>query len=724
MITQTNPELQLARRFIEETSRNIFLTGKAGTGKTTFLRELRETSHKRMIVVAPTGIAAMNAGGVTIHSFFQLSFAPYIPDSRLVSSQKSFFKFGKEKVNIIKSLNLLVIDEVSMVRADLLDAVDGVLRRFRDRHKPFGGVQLLMIGDMQQLAPVVKEDDQQLLADYYDTNYFFSSHALQKTTYSTIELKQVYRQQDMHFLNLLNKIRTGQVDDWTIDELNKRYIPHFKPTDGYITLTTHNNQAQRINEQFLASIDTRPFVYEAKIVGEFPEYLFPIDRKLVLKQGAQVMFVKNDSTGKGRYYNGKLGTVTRLDSHHIEVLCQGESYPVLLETEAWLNNQYTLNPETREIVEKELGAFVHYPIKLAWAITIHKSQGLTFERAVINANASFAHGQVYVALSRCKTLEGLVLSTPLTSRLLIDDEVINNFTRRIEDSQPGEEDLLSASRDYYHELVNELFDFAPIERPLLYLLRMLDEHFYRTYPKLLERYRDVCSALTEEVITVADKFRLQYTTLFRSAISGSSEAKAKLEARIQAGAAYFEEKLTGLLTDIVEHPRIDTDNKELARKFTDTHEILREQLRIKLHILNASTTSFSVSAYLAAKAVASLPAEEVKVAKTKKAAEKKVKVERAKIPAGKQQEVAEASDDLQHPRLYRLLKAWRDEEARKTNLPVYTVIQQKAMLGITNRLPSTKAQLEAIPYIGKRSVEKYGDVILEIVEGYVNSMEM
>lgn len=703
---QVNPEFRLAREFIENTGENLFLTGKAGTGKTTFLRNLKETSHKRMIVVAPTGIAAMNAGGVTIHSFFQLSFAPYIPDTKLVS-KTSVYKFSKEKINIIRSLTLLVIDEISMVRADLLDAVDAVLRRYRDREKPFGGIQLLMIGDMQQLAPVVKEEERLLLEKYYETNFFFSSHALNKTKYLTIELKQVFRQADMTFLSLLNKIRTNQADRYTLEELNKRFIPGFRPKEeeGYITLTTHNYQANRINEQRLDELSGTVYTYHAQVTGDFSEYLYPADKTLYLKRGAQIMFIKNDSSGNKRYYNGKIGIITRLDANHVEVLCKGEKQTFLLETEKWENSQYTLNTESKEITEKVIGEFRQYPIKLAWAITIHKSQGLTFDHAIIEANASFAHGQVYVALSRCRTLEGLVLRSPLSEKVLINDDVIMEFTDRIGDKQPDGQDLKSAQDHYFYELVKELFDFHSIERSFFYMYRLIDEHFYRSYPNLLERYKSACGLFSKDISKVADKFSQQYTLLILDAINRQQLLPDEnLNQRIYAGAAYFADKLESIIKQLIPLIQIDTDNKELAKRLSDTLNELKESVRVKLHVLHASSKSFSIGSYLAAKALASI--EQLPKEKQKKPrASKEVKIN---VP-----------EDILYPGLYRQIKLWRDAEARKVHLPVYTVIQQKAMLGISNLLPVTTDELLRIPYLGKKNVGKYGDEIIAMVHEFM-----
>lgn len=420
-----NHELQTAWDFVENTGRSIFLTGKAGTGKTTFLKTIVEKSRKRPIVVAPTGVAAINAGGVTIHSFFQLPFSPYVPGAKVESK----FDFGREKRKIIASIDLLIIDEISMVRADLLDAIDTVLRRFRNHYQPFGGVQLLMIGDLAQLTPVMTPEDERILKPYYDTPYFFGSKALQQIDYVTIQLEHVYRQQDLSFIGILNQVRNGHPTEETMMRLNTRCKPAFipSPEEPYIRLTTHNQLANYYNETELQKLRGRTFQFHAEIKGTFPEYSYPTAETLVLKEGAQVMFIKNDTSGEHLYYNGRIGRVVHVDKQQILVLCEGDAEAIEVEPMEWENTRYTLNEETREIETDIQGTFKQYPLRLAWAITIHKSQGLTFDRAIIDANQSFAPGQVYVALSRCRTLEGLVLATPLEARAIINDSRVDTY---------------------------------------------------------------------------------------------------------------------------------------------------------------------------------------------------------------------------------------------------------------------------------------------------------
>ena len=714
---EQNPELELARKFVESTGTSLFLTGKAGTGKTTFLRQLKAESPKRMIVLAPTGIAAMNAGGITLHSFFQLPFAPYVPDS---SYQTERYRFSKEKVNIMRSIDLLVIDEISMVRADVLDAVDATLRRHRRNGKPFGGVQLLMIGDLQQLAPVVKDEEWKLLSKYYKTPYFFSSNALQQTEYFTIELTKVYRQKDNRFLEMLNSIRENRCDTSVLAELNSRYQPKFNPPkeEGYIRLVTHNYQAQRINDYELERLPGQSYAFEASVEGKFPEYLYPTEKILVLKPGAQVMFVKNDPTGTHRYYNGTIGEVVSVSSTEIDVRCLETNLVLTLQQEEWSNSRYALNEETKEITEEVEGVFRQYPLKLAWAITVHKSQGLTFDKAIIDIQHSFAHGQAYVALSRCRTLEGLVLSAPLSTKAIINDDTVTSFTHEARAKNPDER-FSALQQAYYKELLAELFGFRPIMNSFRYYVRLIDEHLYKLYPKQLEACKAELARLEEKVVKVADKFAQQYDRLVDEHQNGL------LQERIQAGAKYFSEQIHPLYAVAARKP-LETDNKQIRKQLNNAYEELRDRYRLKDDLLTfACKEDFTVSAYLKKKALLTLEVvgtpiqgredrQRLGLPDTKEE-QTNTQKERKQNPDIK---ITNTSMDIQHPELFERIRAWRNSEAARLNLPPYTILAQKALIGISNLLPVDKTMLLRIPYMGKKSVEKYGEKLLEIVREY------
>ena len=727
MYMEKNPELELAWQFIENTGTHLFLTGKAGTGKTTFLHKLKAESPKRMVVLAPTGIAAMNAGGITLHSFFQLPFAPYIPDSSFSAGDDVAYRyrFSKEKVNIMRSIDLLVIDEVSMVRADVLDAVDAVLRRYRNSQKPFGGVQLLMIGDLQQLAPVVRDEEWKMLSRYYDTPYFFSSKALCETEYFTVELTTVYRQRDERFLQMLNGIRENRCDASVLAALNQRCIPGFNPPreEGYIRLVTHNNQAQRINDHALERLPGRAFAFPATVEGKFPEYLYPTEKVLELKQGAQVMFVKNDMSGERRYVNGTIGEVTFVSPSAIEVRCLQTGVKLTLQPEVWTNARYALNEETKEITEEIEGTFRQYPLKLAWAITIHKSQGLTFDKAIIDVGASFAHGQTYVALSRCRTLEGLVLSTPISAKAIINDETVASFTREARERRPGEEQFATLQQAYFLSLLTELFSFQPLYQSFQRYVRMLDEHLYLLYPKQLEDCKAELARLDERVVRVAERFSVQYTRMVNGSLDYATSTA--LQERIHAAAGYFVEQLRPMYP-IAVRKSLDMDNKQLKKKYTAAYEEVRDRYRLKEDLLCfVEKSGFAVSSYLKQKALLTLDDVGTPI-KAKEDARRMgmPEVEEAMIESrdGKRAESGVdkvgISSDILHPELYERLRAWRDEEAARQNLPAYTIFQQKAILGISNLLPVDREMLLRIPYVGKKGVERYGDVLWEMVHAY------
>ena len=719
---ENNPELQLAWQFIENTGTHLFLTGKAGTGKTTFLRRLKEQTPKRMVILAPTGIAAINAGGVTIHSFFQLSFAPFVPETTFNSSQ-THYRFSKEKRNIIRSMDLLVIDEISMVRADLLDAIDSALRRYRDREKPFGGVQLLMIGDLQQLAPVVKENEWEMLKNYYETPYFFASRALRETVYMTIELKTVYRQSDTFFLSLLNKIRENQADDEVLNELNRRYQPGFRPRkeEGYIRLTTHNYQAQKVNDNELASLPGQTYSFRAEIDGTFPEYLYPADEVLTIKAGAQIMFLKNDPSSEKRYYNGMIGEVAAVNDAGMIVRGKDNGDEFQLLPEEWGNYKYVLNEETKEITEEIEGTFRQYPIRLAWAITIHKSQGLTFERAIIDARNSFAHGQTYVALSRCKTLEGMVLESPLRREAIISDSTVDDFTKEVERNKPGNRQLHDMQKAYFFDLLSDLFNFYSLDQAYKRLLRLIDEDLYKLYPKQLAEYKELAPHIKEKIVEVSQRFRNQYTRL----INGSDDyaADQRLQERVRSGAGYFRKELEPVRA-LFEKTNMPLDNKEFRKQLNERLQALDDALWIKESLLEAMMGQpFTVTGYLKLKAKVTLSLEDdsssgssPKAPKEKR--ERKGRKERTRSSSKAKVEVP---TDILYPELYRTLSEWRAAKAREVSLPAYIIMQQKALMGIVNLLPDTPEALEAIPYFGAKGVQKYGLEILGIIREYLKN---
>ena len=691
-----NPELQLADEFLKYTRCNIFLTGKAGTGKTTFLKNFKKDNPKRIVVTAPTGVAAINAGGVTLHSFFQMPFGPFVPGSE-AHSQSSQRRFNREKINIIKSLDLLVIDEISMVRADLLDGVDAVLRRYRRSNLPFGDVQLLMIGDLHQLSPVVKDMEWRILKQYYDSPYFFSSNALRRTEQFSIELKHIYRQSDSQFIDLLNGVRDNNLDISGFEKLNKRCNPEFSPDDkeGYITLCTHNRKADGINISKLHTVNSKKHTFDAVVEGDFPEHTFPTPASLDLKIEAQVMFVRNDQSPEKRYFNGKIGKITRITSSQIWVKCPEEHEQIVVEPAIWENVEYTLNQESGEINENKIGSFEQYPLKLAWAITIHKSQGLTFDRAIIDAQAAFAHGQVYVALSRCRTLEGLVLSSSLSPRAMKTDPAVLRFTETSQQNPPSPERLETAKIEYQQLLLLECFDFQRFR----YLLGRL-VHVVSSNPGLVQvtGVTDLAGLQKDimvEIHTIGENFKRQLQGMFKNFILPTEDPE--ITERIVKGATYFQDKMESFFLQPIQKLQIDTDNKEIRKKAGDALKLVKEEGSVKMAAVKSCLNGFSPTEYLR-----SISSAEIESRKKKP----------------KNSAVTYSESDIDHPELFQTLREWRTRKSKEENIAPFQVMHQKTLIQIIVNLPDSLTALDQIKGIGKKLSGRYGDELISMVSSY------
>jgi hypothetical protein len=691
----TNPELQLAEEFVRHTNCNIFLTGKAGTGKTTFLQSIKAKTPKRLVVTAPTGVAAINAGGVTLHSFFQLPFGPFVPGSE---AHRDPHRIRREKKNIIRSLDLLVIDEISMVRADLLDGVDSILRRYRRSDLPFGGVQLLMIGDLQQLAPVVKQGEWQILKEYYDTPYFFSSLALSRTELMPIELKHIFRQSDPRFIELLNRVRDNQLDPATLRQLNARHIPDFSPRDGegYITLCTHNNGADAINEAKLKELKGKSRCFDAESEGDFPEHAYPTAATLEVKTGAQVMFVRNDMSAEKIYFNGKIGKIAAMSGDRIEVRCPGDADTITVEKSTWENIEYTVDPETAEISQRVIGTFRQYPLKLAWAITIHKSQGLTFDKAIIDAQAAFAHGQVYVALSRCRTFEGIVLSAPLAPVAIKTDPTVQRFVTEVASKTPSAEALAAAKSRYQQQLLLECFSFETVRRRLGRLTGLLRGNAKTIQVSGGGDMADVQQQATAEICDVGEKFKRQLQGMFID--GGQPAADTAILERLAKATVYFEEKFAAILSPFLENVAVETDNKEIRKSIHDAIKQLKGETAAKRAGVLSCRNGFSPGQYLRAISAATIEAE--------------------RPPKAKATAAAYAEADVGHPDLFESLRQWRKEKAAEEGLAHYQIMHQKTLVQIAVHMPDTLAALKEIKGIGKRLAAKFGPELTALVADY------
>ncbi len=699
--TFTNQKLEFVEELVLYTDAHIFLTGRAGTGKTTFLKNLPLKTYKRMVVVAPTGVAAINAGGQTIHSFFQLPFGPQLPENALgkVYNAKTmaaqYQKLNKKKINLMRSLDLLIIDEISMVRADVLDAIDAVLRRVRRSQKPFGGLQLLMIGDVHQLAPVAKPEEWEVLSPYYNTPYFFGSQVLKKAPYVCVELEHIYRQHDDGFISLLNKVRNNQMDADCVRVLNSRFKPGFVPNDeeGYITLTTHNYQADQINESKLDAIKEKSLVFKAEIHGTFPENTYPTKEELELKIGAQVMFVKNDPTPEKAFFNGKIGRLVNYDEKEgtVTVLSDGER--ITVPKLKWQNMEYTINADNQDIEEKEIGSFTQIPLRLAWAVTIHKSQGLTFDKVIVDAGQAFAHGQVYVALSRCTSLEGLVLKTRISSNALVNNFSVNQFVEMLPEKEPTQEKVDQLRHEYELETMLELIDFDGIYKDFGRLTKVIYDNDTLFEHSLIQDLSQRRNKIHEELCSIGIKFEGQIRKLHDQA--PSCEQNPALQERLIKGVAYFDEHLKATAKGLFDLP-FKTDNQSVNEQLTEALKLLKEDIYLKGCCLEACKDGFTVREYQKTKSVKAIEAE--------KSGKKKVEIK---------------FEPSKNGSLYSILLSWRAARAEADDVPPSNIAPIKTLKAIATDKPVTLSDLRSTEGMGTKRIRNYGAEILDIVLRFI-----
>lgn len=761
----------LAERYVEETGVSVFLTGKAGTGKTTFLKEIVRQTSKRFAVVAPTGVAAINAGGVTIHSFFQLPLCPYLPDVKELVTEyqmpERMRSLRKERVRILRTLDLLIIDEISMVRADILDAIDDTLKRYRRNDRPFGGVQLLMIGDIQQLPPVVKESERPYMEQVYSSPFFFNSKVLQRLPFVTVELEKVHRQSDRLFLDILNEVRSGMPGDAALNELNKRLFPGFVPPEDerWIRLTTHNAQADSVNEAKMNALETEEATFEAQIEGIFPENAYPAETQLRLRVGAQVMFVRNDTSGEGRYYNGKIATVKKVKPALIVEDESGESIEV--NTERWENIRYGLNEESGEIEGIVEGTFEQVPLRPAWAVTIHKSQGLTFDQVIIDAGAAFSFGQVYVALSRCRTLEGIILTTPITRRCTFTSDEVSTFESSREPAEEARLKLPAMANEYFTSTLCDAFDLQRLRYLYNRVNRIYQVNLSNLYPDQAGRFNTVGAGNAAQVggmfdssdgsgksapqpfegirslSDTAQKFQKQLRYITSTIHSGAPDDFPLLRERVTKACEYFTTQFRPLASFAAPLTLVEIDDKEVRKAFKAASEEFLAELRFRMTLYETILSEgFSTKAYHKLKTDNELSdARSLKalvrslISTPEKASASKESIQQAQRPdavgepvePSALRQVREPDGESAtytgsiHPELAQAIVDWRREKYQKDNVPAFMILHQKTLLAIADLAPTTKEELLCVKGFGKSKCEKYGEEILEIIRTAMNN---
>lgn len=704
---EINSQFKNVLNFVNQTNQLIFLTGKAGTGKTTLLKYIRDNTLKQMAVVAPTGVAAINAGGSTIHSFFQFPFSPFLPalkENGLQDFSKNnlpALKYSSQRLAIFRKLELLVIDEISMVRADLLDQIDITLRQTRKKwHLPFGGVQVMLIGDMHQLPPVVQQEEWKLLGTIYVSPYFFDSFVIKNNKPVYIELEKIYRQKEEDFISILNKVRNNTLSRSDFDLLNR----HFKPDlsrefiQANITLTTHNRKADEINTGLLQSLPGEKFSFACKVEGVFSEKNYPAEEVLMLKQGARVMFLKNNN--EKNYYNGKIGIVTFISDEKIKVKCEEDAVEIDVAKESWTNVTYTVNKQTKALEEEIVGTFTQFPLRLAWAITIHKSQGLSFDKVIIDAAHSFSAGQVYVALSRCRGLSGLTLSSKINPENLFNDQSILHFSASKQNHDEVTHVFHSSKRLYIKTTLADLFDFSEI----MQTRKDLGGVVQLNKTKINQAAINWCSnmfAKLDTLFQVTQKFYTQLQMLIDSA--SDPESDGNLQTRVRQAAHYFYKETEGLLTDFKALGAF-TENKTVADDLNTELQKLFEDLYSKHHTIGACLQGFDLNVFLDARLKISYPSSKINVYASAR---------NVTSPA-----------DVTHPILYRQLLMLRDEICNEEHKPIYLVANSKSLKELAEYLPVTHEHLMKISGFGEAKANAFGDRFLALIKEYLLEFDL
>lgn len=696
----TSNYYQLAHDFAVLTNRSLFITGKAGTGKTTFLKQLKETSKKEMAIVAPTGVAAINANGVTIHSFFQLPFHPFIPTAEGRKDLIGKLKMNSSRRKVLYELELLVIDEVSMVRADVLDAIDTILRHFKyKKNEPFGGVQVLFIGDLYQLSPVCQEAEWQLLSPYYRGIYFFDSLVIREKTPVYIELDKIFRQSNLGFIQLLNEVRNNNVSTQSFDLLQSLYQPNFVPpkNDIYITLTTHNYKADNINVQELKKLKGKTQHFKAKISGDYPEKSYPTEDLLEFKIGAKVMFLRNDKENPRRYFNGKIGEIENIEDDIIYVKCPDADEAIPVTPEVWENISYTTDSATKQIKETLLGTFTQYPLRLAWAITIHKSQGLTFDKAIIDVGQAFAPGQVYVALSRCRSLEGMVLLSNINKNSLQIDSNIIAYSQQKLPVEILNNQLDLSKNEYRQHVLLSIFDFKSV----IGLTNRLIEFVKENISSFNNDTIIFLSALHQQLIgiqTVVGNFQRELLGMMNE----NPTNEKKLQDRISAACNYFTTQLNTISEELKNSPA-STDSKANALDYNDDLRSVFFAIKEKVHILTGIKDEFSVEQYYILKNTLILPSFSVNAF------------------AGSNQK---AKTTAKFPELYYKLMTLRQKICEPNDIPLYLVASTTGLAELATYLPQTLEDMLKISGFGEVSVSKYGQRFLDVVLEYCQKHDL